>query len=113
MSEDLSQELGRNIPLFEMIQSLRTELQASRQVAKDQSLRFEVEEVELELRVQVTRSGGANGKLHFGVLEAGATRTRSQDDVHIFKLKLKPVSPEKAPVLVADEASALPRQPGG
>lgn len=112
MSDDLSEELGRNIPLSEMIQSLRQELSVSMGNVTDRSLRFKVEEVELELRIQVTRERGAEGKLKFGVVEAGGKSSSSQQDIHVFKLKLKPETPEGRPVAVADRVPTLPKQPG-
>ncbi|GEM_PF-6845984 len=47
MARDLAEELERNIPLSEMIQTLRRELQVSMAVAKDEDPRFNVPEVEL------------------------------------------------------------------
>jgi hypothetical protein len=111
MSDDLGEELGRNIPLSEMIQSLRTELAVSMANAAAQTLRFKVEEVELELRIQVTRNRDVEGKLTFGVIQAGAKRSSSQEDVHVFKLTLKPDAPEGQSVLVADKTKSLPKQP--
>lgn len=92
MSDDLSATLGRNIPLFEMLQTLRAELGASMNVAKDERVRFHVEEVELELRVCVSKEGGRNGQVKFWVLEGGAKASHSQQDTHVFKLKLKPIT---------------------
>lgn len=90
MSDDLGSALERNIPLFEMLQTLRSELAASLNAAKDRELRFRVEEVELELKLQVTKEREANGGLKFWVVAAGSKASSTQQDVHTFKLKLKP-----------------------
>jgi hypothetical protein len=90
MLDDLGATLERNIPLLEMIQTLRTELTAALNSAKDQALRFRVEEVELELKLQITKERENQGSLKFWVVAAGAKASSAQQDVHTFKIKLRP-----------------------
>ncbi len=92
MAPTLTDELDRNIPLYEMIQSLRQELKASIEAAKEEPLQFEVEEAELELRVTVKRDANIKGKIHFWVAKGEGNLGKTQEDVHVFKLKLKPVA---------------------
>lgn len=113
MAEDLSQALERNIPLFEMVETLRREMAASMNAAARESLRFKVEEVELELRVQVRREHGAAGKLGFWVVSAGGETKQVREDVHVFKLKLKPETTGEREVLVSESVAARPAQPAG
>jgi len=91
MADDLSEALDRNIPLYEMIQQLRRELAASIEVARDEALQFQLEEVELELQVKISSGGKGEGGLKFWVVEAKGGGGRSSEDVHTFRLKLKPV----------------------
>jgi hypothetical protein len=112
MSDDLSEELARNIPLSEMIQSLRQELAVSIANSAGVGLRFKIEAIELELQVQVSRDRNVEGRLAFGVIQAGGKRGVSQQDTHTFRLKLKPEATDGKPVLVSDQARSLPRQPG-
>ena len=93
MSNDLGTALERNIPLYEMLQTLRHELKASVEAAEGETMRFELDMVELELRVGVKRDTSAEGKIQFWVFEAGATRGSGTEQTHIFRLKLKPTDP--------------------
>jgi hypothetical protein len=90
MADDLAEELKRNIPLSEMIQSLRQELRVALAKGEGEPIRFEVTKVELELQIAVSREKGAEGKLKFSVLEAGAKAGKAQQDTHLFRLELKP-----------------------
>ena len=90
MADDLTNELGQNIPLYEMIQTLRAELQASMEAAKDESLQFTLQDVELELRVVVSRGKNTTGKLGFWVIGAEVQADVDQRTAHIFKIKLRP-----------------------
>lgn len=91
MADDLSQHLNRNIPLSEMIATLRQELSVAMENDPDSPLRFELESVDLELTVRLDRSQEANGKVGFWVVEGGGKASSATSDLHVFKLKLKPV----------------------
>lgn len=117
MTDDLSSTLDREIPLFEMIQTLRNELTASMNLAEKERLKFQVVEVELELRVHVSRERSAEGKVSFWVLGLSAKGTQTAQDTHVFKLKLKPTASnadgeEGLPVQVGDTSQVHIRQPG-
>ncbi len=62
------------IPLAEVIQQLRQELQTAIETAEGQGLRFEVQDLELEVQVLVTKGGsvkmGGGGEVKFWVLGA-------------------------------------------
>ncbi len=108
MARDLAEELERNIPLSEMIHTLRRELQVSMAVSEDEDLRFEVPEVEVELKIAIARSRKLGGKVAFWVVEAGAGAEKSAAQVHTFRLRLRPVSRGRAPVQVADLVDERP-----
>lgn len=80
------------IPLRQMIQNLRAELNAAMQDGEEQDLRFKLEDVELELKVCTSLEAGANGGVKFWVLNFGANAKAKSEDVHTVKLKLKPVT---------------------
>lgn len=110
MAEDLSEELGRNIPLSEMIQTLRSELKVAMKEGGGDELKFEVGEVELELQVRIQNDKEGKGGIKFWVLTAGAGGKKSDETVHTFRLKLKPVKGDSnAPVRVSDKVNGLPR----
>jgi hypothetical protein len=80
------------IPLSEMIETLRQELQAAQAQGSRQAVAFNIEKVELELKVAVSRKNKADGKIAFWVINAGGGTERSGESTHTFKLTLTPVS---------------------
>lgn len=90
MNDNLHQELGRNIPLKEMITSLREELSAAIAEGESQALKFHVPEVELELNLTLSKTTEGSGGLKFWVITAEGKHAVETSQVHKFKLKLKP-----------------------
>lgn len=112
MTDDLAQNLERNIPLSEMIQTLRNELYVSLYEARGHQLRFRVESVELELQVAVSRETEAGGGIKFWVVNAAGKHKSGSQDHHTFKLKLQPILDEPAgatELLVGAEVAQLPK----
>ncbi|RKH41454.1 hypothetical protein D7X12_18145 [Corallococcus sicarius] len=98
------------IPLAQMIQDLRQELEKSQRASDDERLRFKVEGVELELQVAVSRESQDEGGIKFYVLSLGSKYRQEHKDVHSFKFKLLPVSgPERDHVYVNDKEKVRPR----
>jgi len=83
---------GPEIPLSEMIEMLRQELQKSQEHGKNQAVAFEIDKVELELKVAVSRKAKGEGGVAFWVLKAGGAMEHARDTTHNFKLTLSPVS---------------------
>jgi len=90
--------LEGTIDLVEVIRQLRGQLQAAMKAGGKEELRFQVEDLELELQVAITRSasaeGEAGGKLKFWVLEFGGSGkvggSLGSERVQTLKLRLKP-----------------------
>lgn len=80
-----------SIGLAEMIESLRSELQLALTAGPQASVRFDVEKVELELKVMVSRKLKAEGGIAFWVVKAGASAEAGRDAAHTFKLSLVPM----------------------
>lgn len=76
--------------LATVVQGLRQELAAAVQQAKDEALRFELQELELELQVQVTREYDGRVGFKFWVLEAGMGTKGADTSVQTVRLKMKP-----------------------
>lgn len=79
------------VPLAEMIQALRRELEKAQKSAAGQSITFTTEKVELELKVAVTRSKKGGGGIDFYV-KVGGEYVKGDETAHTFKLTLLPVS---------------------
>lgn len=91
------------IPLAQMIQELRQELQRSEHASAHEGIRFKVEGVELELQVAVSRDAEGEGGIRFWVVNLGGRYKQGREDVHTVKLKLLPVSgSQQGVVLVTD-----------
>lgn len=94
--------MENTIELAEVIQELRSELQRTMKAGEGEGLRFEVQDLELELQVGVTKSitGGGEGsaKVTFLVFEIGASGKAegswSTERTQKLKLKLKPIPAE-------------------
>jgi hypothetical protein len=82
---------GAQIGLAEMIESLRAELHASIESGKGSLVAFEVDKVELELKIAVSRKAKGEAGVAFWVVKAGAGAEAGRDTTHTFKLSLSPV----------------------
>ncbi|MEV2249878.1 trypco2 family protein [Streptomyces sp. NPDC050147] len=78
------------IELAEMIAQLRGELAAAMAAAEDEELRFELGAVQLEAEFAVQRSAGADGRIRFWVVEAGASGQQASTTTHRVTLSLEP-----------------------
>lgn len=83
------------IPLAHVIRQLRQELQSAMQAGEGESLRFEVQDLEIEMQVLVTRGGSGEvsggGAVKFWVLDAkaGAKATAKYESSQLQKIKLR------------------------
>jgi hypothetical protein len=91
MAENKLPAEGADIGLAEMIESLRSELQVSLEAGSKKGVQFDLEKVELELKVAVSRKGRAEAGIAFWVVKAGANVEGGRDAAHTFKLTLMPV----------------------
>ena len=85
--------------LVEIIRALRSDIEAAVEEGEGQKVKFDVNEIEIDLQTQITKGGegSANGEVEFKVLgfELGkvggeAKGQYSKQDSHTIKLKLKP-----------------------
>jgi hypothetical protein len=80
------------IPLGEMIETLRQELQVAQARGAGQAVAFDIDKVELELQIVVSRKKTGDGKIAFWVLSLGGGLERAGEATHKFNLTLSPVS---------------------
>ena len=78
------------IGLAEWLQALRSELHAAQQAAKDDSLRFTLDAVEIEFEVATSRETAGRGGVRFWVVEGSAEHTRAVGATQRLKLLLTP-----------------------
>ena len=93
-----------NIELSEMIGQLREELLKARGQSEGSDLRFQVEEIEIELQIVTTKGGKGGGGVKFWVYNAEAEVSAAHAKTQKLKLKLKPkMGPNQDPLDVSDE----------
>jgi len=92
------------IPLSEMIKQLRQELLDAQADGDEVPLRFEIQDIEIELTVATTKEAGGGGGVKFWVYNADAKVGVTDNKTQKLKLKLKPVhGADRRPFDVGDE----------
>lgn len=91
MADDLTETLGKNIPLSEMVESLRQELAVAIAKGSGQAVKFEVERAEVEVELVAKRSAEAGGGVKFWVISAEGKAALAEETSHRLKLSLRPV----------------------
>ena len=85
--------------LVEIIKALRSDIEAAVVEGEGQKVKFDVNEIEIDLQTQITKGGevGASGEVEFKVLgfelgkaSAEAKGNYNKQDSHTIKLKLRP-----------------------
>lgn len=106
MAEDYSDKLA-GVPLKDVLRTVRLELEDAMKEAEGRSLQFQVENVELELKVEVTSKVGGKGGIQFWVVSAEAQGERAYTTAHTFKFTLKPVANNNgnSHVMIAGESN--------
>jgi hypothetical protein len=89
---DINDLESRGVPLSDMIETLRAELQRSMQRGAGQTVAFAIDKAELELKVAVSQKGKAGAGIAFWVVKAEAGVEDQRDFAHTFRLTVKPVS---------------------
>jgi len=77
--------------LAETIKALRAELTTAMESSEHEALRFQLGPVELEVTLAITREGGVDGGVRFGVVSFGAKGGLSDEATHRLSLSLQPV----------------------
>ncbi len=82
------------IELSKMLGQLREELLTAQGEGQGSELKFLIEDIEIELQIATTQSGGANGGVKLSVISFGAKVDASEVETQKLKLKLKLVDRE-------------------
>jgi hypothetical protein len=94
-----------SIPLADLLLGLRKELRAAQEQAQHESLLFKVEDIEIEVQVGTTKTGGVEGGVKFWVLDAKAEGKIESQKLQTLRLKLTPVDATGGNTLVSDQYS--------
>jgi hypothetical protein len=78
------------IELSKVIRDLRSELEKAVVVATGEKLRFEMQDIELEMEVAIEASGKAGAKARFWVVDVEAESAVRRASTQRIKLSLKP-----------------------
>ena len=84
--------MEEKIELADVISQLRTELFQAGEKGKDHSLKFIVDEAEVELSVAVAKEGSGKASVKFWVYNAEAGGSISGATTQRVKLKLRPAT---------------------
>jgi len=76
--------------LTAVVDALRKQLAKAVDATPAIGLRFEVTQAQAQFQVVVTKTGGGTGGLSLGVVNLGATDTRSRAETHTVSLTLQP-----------------------
>ena len=83
--------MGQQLELAQMIKSLRAELKQAQSDGADESIRFAVEEVEMELEIVADEQINGGMAAKFYVLTSQFKASHKKAVTQKLKLKLKPV----------------------
>lgn len=90
MADDSTEDLGKNIPLSEMIESLRQELAVAVAKGDGKAVRFEINAAELEVELVAKKTTAGEGRVKFWVVTAKGKMASEDQVTHRFKLTLTP-----------------------
>jgi hypothetical protein len=98
------------IPLADLVDAIRGELETAAVNARDQQLQFEVQDVTLEVEVTTTGTRKAEGGLKVWVLTIGAGGSKAKADAHKVTLNLSAVTADGSKFRVSDVSSGPVRE---
>ncbi len=91
------------IPLPEMLAQLRKDLLQTQEEGKGSDLKFQIEDIEIELQIVTTREAGGGGGVKFWVYDASAKVNAAEAKTQKLKLKLRPtIGLDKKPLEISD-----------
>ncbi|MFF8229001.1 trypco2 family protein [Streptomyces caelestis] len=95
------------VELARVIRDLREELEQAIVAAEGEALRFELGPIELDLSVELERSGQAGAKVRFWVVESGADAAVRATSAQRISLTLQPtLAGASDPLLISGRAGA-------
>ena len=99
-------ETGIHIPLSDLIEAVRGELEKAAKQAQGRDLRFEVNDVELDLEIATTGTKEGGGELKVWVISIGGKGSKSSASTHRVKLSVAAVTRTREKFLTSDKPTA-------
>lgn len=99
----------KKFELPNVLLALRNELEQAQDNAKNENLKFSLEEIEIEVQVAVTSEATAKGGVKFWVYEAEAEGTIGKETVQTVRLKMKPEPSGGGKTYVSDGLNQMPK----
>lgn len=96
------------IPLARLLADLRTELQTAGEAGTGKGLRFEIDQIELELQMTSTLEGDESAKVDFKVFNFGESEKSGETAGHRIKLTMRAVGPDGSPYQAASDLADDP-----
>jgi hypothetical protein len=99
------------IPFRQMLKSVREELEAAVEEVMNrgrQKVYFDIENVEIELKVEAQYKGGVTGGFEFFAVHLGTNVEKASTTAHTFKFTLKPKNASGGKLQVSDESEERP-----
>lgn len=93
------------IPLADLVDAIREQLETAAHRGRDKSLQFEVQDVTLEVEITTTGSRQAQGGLQIWVLTIGAGGQKSNTAAHKVTLSLGAIGHDGSKFRVSDTSS--------
>lgn len=96
-----------DIELADLLASLRSEINRARINGAGEAVRFRIDAIELEIQVEVEKTGEGNAGVKFWVLSAGGKRSAKTAQTHVLKLSLTAETEAGDPIRTSDDISGL------
>jgi Trypsin-co-occurring domain 2 len=103
MSQELQSQVEIDLPLADMLQALRQEIQTAMLEGENQPVRFQIAKADLEMQIAVSRDREVKGGIKIWVLSADAKATSATKVTHTLKLSLDVTSATGHDVIVHSE----------
>lgn len=97
------------IPLARMLADLRSELIEAQRLGSGEDLKFQIQDVELELQMTTSQEGDATKKVDFKVFNAASGSKSANNTGHTIRLTMRAVGPDGKPYEAGSAPTERPR----
>lgn len=99
----------RRLGMAEAIEALREELTTAMHANGPHEVNFPIENIEISINIAIARSGDADARVSFWVIEAGSSGSWSKEEIQTITLTLgRPVNRYGGPIEVHEASVEKP-----